>query len=570
MKKILIITVLVIVGILIITAVGGYFVANSFFKAESGFSLRSTLSDAMDKKVDYEDLNVKLGLGIKVELINFTIVDPAIPNKPMVQAGKVYAKMKLLPLLSKKIEVVSITIDNPEIYINDQLSKSEKKPKKNKPAKEKDPDKEKQKFSLSVPVIEINKGQFTYETETDTLLVSNIDLKLQLKANNFDKGKEDYSGSLIIKNVDGSYGQYNWHKASGSISVNQDQLSCKELLFATSLGKYWMTLEFNNWRNLGKVDTVRPDLSFHIISPLADFSQLAKGAEKETAEPDSLISEEEIVVTTPQKKESSFDLPINVKGIVDFKRVKTDFIDIDNLKIMVGANDKKMYLNLNTKIAGGDIKLETTLVNGETKSLKDLGYQGDLTVKHLRLEDISSKLLKKEFIDGRLSAEFDVSGTGVGLHEMISTMEGVGTISITDGFFYLPDNVKEFGKYAKTLKQEKVAVAIENSSTYSRGILKLDNLTAKSDIADASVTGYIKLSGYINARINGKLSKQVSKELKVPAKEMFFDEDKKLGFKVTVKGTFEEPEVKFHWEKLTGQVWKNMKRGVGNLIKGLF
>jgi hypothetical protein len=202
--------------------------------------------------------------------------------------------------------------------------------------------------------------------------------------------------------------------------------------------------------------------------------------------------------------------------------------------------------------------------------LNDLGYQGDLIIKHLNLEEISSKLIKQKLLEGSLDAEFDVKGTGIGLQEIISTMEGVGTISLKKGFFYLPDGVKEFGKYAKTLKQEKIAVEVENSSTYTKGILKLDNLSATSDIADAKVTGYIKLSGYINAQVNGKLSQQVSKELKVPGKEVFFDEEKKLGFKVSVKGTFDKPEVKFHWAKLTGQVWKNVKRGMGNLIKGIF
>ncbi|MBN2829327.1 MAG: hypothetical protein JXR56_03280 [Candidatus Cloacimonetes bacterium] len=570
MKKFLIITGIVVVALILVIVLGGYFTANRFFKAESGFSLRATLSDAMDKKVNYDDLKVKIGLGIKLELVNFTILDAVHPEQPIVKAGKVYANMKLLPLLSKKIDVVKIIIDDPQIYYNDEIAKSSAKPKKEKKVETDSPKKEKQSFALSVPEIIINNGQMQYESHTDTLRVSNINLRLQLKAKSFEKGKEDYSGSLIIKNIDGSYGPFEWNKASGSISVNQDKLSCEELIFATSLGNYWMTLEFNNWRNLNKPDVTRPDFKFHVISPEADFTQLTKSKPKEESVPDSLASIEEIQVEEVASRSSSITLPLDIRGIVDFKKVKTDFIDISNLQLLLGTDANKMYLNAKTTIAKGDISLETTLVNGETSSLKDLGYKGDLIIKHLNLEEISTKLIKQKLLEGNLDAEFDVQGTGIGLQEIISTMEGVGTISMKDGFFYLPKGVKEFGKYAKTLKQDKVAVEIENVSTYTKGILKLDNLTATSEIADARVTGYIKLSGYISTQVNGKVSKQVSKELKIPGKEVFFDEEGKLGFKVTVKGPFDKPEVKFHWAKLTGQVWKNVKRGMGNLIKGIF
>ncbi len=573
MKKVLIITGIVVVAIVLIVVLGGYFTANRFFNAKSGFSLRSTLTESMGKRVDYTDLKVKLGLGVKVEINGFSIVDSDYPDKPLIHAGKVYADMKLLPLLSKKIEVVRITIDNPEIYWNDKIKFEQKEKKPNSTTKSSKPEKSKKEsamFSLSVPEIGINKGKFTFETETDTLLVENINLNLQVSVNNLDKDKEDYSGTLEIKNIDGSYGPYNWQRASGSISLNQDKLSCDELIFATSLGRYWMKVDLSDWSHFGVKDVTRPKLTFHVISPLADFSKLPK-QEKANTEPDSLIAMEEIEVE--QKSDINNDkleLPLDVQGIIDFKKVKTEFIEINSLKTLIGANNDKIYLNVETSIAGGRVNLETTLINGKTKSLKDLGYKGELTISHMSLQEVSKSLIKDDFLEGNLYASFDVQGTGVSLQDMVSTMEGQGTISLKEGYFYLPDNVREFGKYAKTLKNDKIKVNVENTSTYKKGILKLDNLVAESDVADATISGYIKLTGYINTKIVGKVSRQVSKELKIPGKQMFFDEEKRLGFKVTVKGSFEEPEVKFYWAKLTGQIWKNVKRGVGSLIKGLF
>src|SRR5262249_33103144 len=61
---------------------------------------------------------VKLGWGVSADLSGVKIEDdPAISKQPFVTASDVYARVDLIPLLSRHIHVAKVTMENPQVRI---------------------------------------------------------------------------------------------------------------------------------------------------------------------------------------------------------------------------------------------------------------------------------------------------------------------------------------------------------------------------------------------------------------------------------------------------------------------
>ncbi|MGH7813145.1 MAG: AsmA family protein [Candidatus Binataceae bacterium] len=75
-------------------------------------------SAAIGRPVKADNIKAKLGWGVSADISGVTIGDdPAVSSKPFVQTGDVYARLELLPLLGKRIEVTEIVLEKPVVRI---------------------------------------------------------------------------------------------------------------------------------------------------------------------------------------------------------------------------------------------------------------------------------------------------------------------------------------------------------------------------------------------------------------------------------------------------------------------
>jgi uncharacterized protein involved in outer membrane biogenesis len=90
---------------------------NSIIEERQGYLL-AKVSDALDRKVEVSEIKVTLGWGMMADLTGLKIEDdPAISDRPFVEAADAYAKVDLLPLLSRHIHVTEVRLKNPEVHI---------------------------------------------------------------------------------------------------------------------------------------------------------------------------------------------------------------------------------------------------------------------------------------------------------------------------------------------------------------------------------------------------------------------------------------------------------------------
>ncbi|HEY6419152.1 MAG TPA: AsmA-like C-terminal domain-containing protein [Candidatus Binataceae bacterium] len=111
----------IIVGGLIIAVVAVLLVAaanlNSIIAERRGYLLQRA-SNALGRDVQVTDITATLGWGVMADLQGVKIADdPALSQKPFVEASDLYATVDLVPLLSRQLHVTELTLKNPEIRI---------------------------------------------------------------------------------------------------------------------------------------------------------------------------------------------------------------------------------------------------------------------------------------------------------------------------------------------------------------------------------------------------------------------------------------------------------------------
>src|SRR5208282_860951 len=86
--------------------------------AERRQTILDKVSTALGRQVHADDIKVSLGWGILADVTGVQVADdPAISNKPFIEANNVYARLELIPLLARRIEVTEVLLDEPVIRI---------------------------------------------------------------------------------------------------------------------------------------------------------------------------------------------------------------------------------------------------------------------------------------------------------------------------------------------------------------------------------------------------------------------------------------------------------------------
>jgi uncharacterized protein involved in outer membrane biogenesis len=113
--------VLAIVGVVVLAVAGVVIYAivnlNSIVQSRRDLIL-ARASDALGRKVDVQNIHASLGWGVVADLQGLTVADdPDFSQAPFVQASDVYARVALLPLLSRRLEVHRISLKQPVVHL---------------------------------------------------------------------------------------------------------------------------------------------------------------------------------------------------------------------------------------------------------------------------------------------------------------------------------------------------------------------------------------------------------------------------------------------------------------------
>ncbi len=86
--------------------------------AERRQPILDKVSTALGRNVHIDDIKVSFGWGILADVTGVRVADdPDISKKPFIEAGNVYTRLELIPLLARRIEVTEVVLDKPVIRI---------------------------------------------------------------------------------------------------------------------------------------------------------------------------------------------------------------------------------------------------------------------------------------------------------------------------------------------------------------------------------------------------------------------------------------------------------------------
>src|SRR5579864_8594030 len=112
-----IIVISVIVAVVAAVVIYAVLNLNGIIQNQRGLILTKA-SAAVGRKVEVQDIHASLGWGVIADLRGVTIADdPAFSQQPFVQAADVYARVALLPLLSRRVEIKQISLKQPVVHI---------------------------------------------------------------------------------------------------------------------------------------------------------------------------------------------------------------------------------------------------------------------------------------------------------------------------------------------------------------------------------------------------------------------------------------------------------------------
>ena len=120
MRKAVMIVGAVVAAVVIVVAAVFIYAArnlNSIVAERQGLLLQK-VSDSLGRKVEVSSIKATLGWGLVAELTGVKIEDdPALSDRPFVEASDAFAKVDLLPLLSRHIHVTQVTLKNPLVRL---------------------------------------------------------------------------------------------------------------------------------------------------------------------------------------------------------------------------------------------------------------------------------------------------------------------------------------------------------------------------------------------------------------------------------------------------------------------
>ena len=491
------------------------------------------IEDALNRKVQLQDIRLTIWPRIGARVAGFAVLDdPAFGSSPFTSLTSLDVGVKLLPLLSGKVEVEEITLRDPVITViknkNGVLNVSTigrtgvELPKT--PSRAPIPSTEgplKILALLAVDRVSIAGGKLTYRDLSAAKPTEYIlqDMELLLQSVRLGQSPRLHVGMLVQPfnlpvRLDGTFGPL---KESTDIDAINLQLALGKTDFAIT----------------GK--TVGRNASLNISAPVINTANLP--------------------VALPLQK------PVDVK----------------NLQIAAEVQGQDVLLqNFSFQLFDGQVTAEGRVTSGsETPP-----FTGKMTIQGMQLGPALNALATTQVsISGTAGADLGVQGRGLSMPDLTKSLEGTGHVAVKDGKIEGVNLLQEAISILKvvgiSLDNAKATAfsTIETDLAIKQGTIHVQRLLMDSHDFQATGGGTIGFDQTLNLTVNLNLSQDLSRTIarSSPAAKLAMKEGR-LSLPLMITGTAQAPSYGLDMKGLTGkvqeQVQKKVEEAVGGLLKG--
>ena len=526
----------IVIGLLIVVAlVVGVILALPFVIDLNKYQnqYKPLIEDALNRKVQLQDIRLTIWPRIGARVAGLVVLDdPAFGSSPFTSLTSLDVGVKLMPLLSGKVEVEEIRLRDPVITViknkNGVLNVSTigrtgvELPKT--PSRAPIPSPEgplKILALLAVDRVSIASGKLTFRDLSAPKPAEYIlqDMEILLQSVGLGQTPRLHVGMLVQPfilpvRLDGTFGPL---KESADIDAINLQLA---------LGKTDFTIT-------GK--TVGRNASLSISAPVINTANLP--------------------VALPLQK------PVDVK----------------NLQIVAEIQGQDVQLqNFSFQLFDGQVTAQARVTSG----FESAPFTAKMTIQGIQLGPALNALATTQVsISGTAAADLDVQGRGLSIPDLMKSLEGTGHVAVKDGKIEGVDLLQEAISILKvvgiSLNNPKATAfsTMETDLVIKQGIIHVQRLLMDSHDFQATGGGTIGFDQTLNLTVNLNLSQDLSQKFarSSPAAKLAMKEGR-LSLPLVITGTAQAPSYGLDMKGLTGkvqeQVQKKVEEAVGGLLRG--
>ena len=568
---------------------------------------RPLIEEALNRKVDLKDVRLTIWPRIGVRISGFTVQDdPAFSTGPFASLVSLDVGVKLMPLLSKKIEVEEISLNDPVIDIikdrNGVMNLSTLGPRD--PAitapgqSEASPQSSGNPLQLlallAVDKVVITGGAISYHDDSTPKPVEYRvhDLEVLLKS--------VHLGESPTLHLAATVQPYNIPvRLDGSFGPLIDRVELKQFAFDLGMGKVAMAVRGSVVGGTIEATLTSPlissaDVPVELPLPKPVFLKSLKVSATAKLPLPQGVSPLELADVT----DLGFDLVLgssvlSVKGAVAGGRAKisvaspainmgdvpvamsvkksTDIKDFQVTAELIGQ--EAQVSNLSFQIFGGQMKARA----GMTLEPVATPFNGKVVVHGLQLgpafETFGSGQVS---ISGIAGMELTLKGGGFSLPDLTKAMEGFGRVKVKDGRIEGINLIDEAlsrlqiaGQSSGNVKATAFST-IETDLAIKAGIITVQRFLMDSHDFQATGEGTVGFDQALNLKMKLNLSQALSEKIasSSPAAKLVLAGGR-LSLPLLITGTLQAPLYGLDSKAMTGKVQLKMKEKVEEAIGGL-
>lgn len=491
------------------------------------------IEDALNRKVQLQDIRLTVWPRIGARVAGFAVLDdPSFGSGPFASLSSLDVGVKLMPLLSGKVEVEEITLRDPVITVI-----------KNK------------KGVLNASTIG-RKGVGVPETPSRAPIPST-------------EGPLKVLALLAVDRVSIDGGKLTYRDLSAAKPTEYVLQDMELLLRDVRLGQT-PTLHFLSLVQPFNIP-VKLDGTFGPLKETMDIDainfQLGVGKTDFTITGKAAGNDANINITSPVINTANLPVALPLKKPVDVK----------NFQIAAEVRGQEAKLNaLSFQLFDGQIKGQGKLIAGSDAP----PFKGGVTVQGVQLGPAFTAVAETPIsVSGTAGADLSLQGQGFSMPDLTKALEGTGHMAVKDGKIegvnLLQEAVSALKVVGISLGDPKATAfsTIETDLAIKHGIINVKRLLMDSHDFQATGGGTIGFDQRLNLLVNLNLSQEVSQKLAgvSPVIKLAL-KDGRLSLPLAITGTAQAPSYGVDLKGVTGkvqeQVKKKVEETVGGLLKG--
>lgn len=493
---------------------------------------RPVIEEALNRKIALQDIRLTIWPRIGARVAGFAVMDdPAFSASPFTSLPSLDVGVKLMPLLSGKVEVEEITLVDPVITVIKNM-----------------------RGVLNVSTLG-RKGVAAPKVPSRAPIPS----------------PEGPLNILALLAVD-------------RVSVTGGKLTYRDLSAAKPTEYVLQNLEF-------RLDSVRlgQTPTLHLATLVHPFDMPVTldgtfGPLKETTDLDAInlqlaLGKTSFAITgSTVGRNAKINISSSVINTADLPMAlpfKTP-VEVKNLQIAAEVKGQDTHLhNLSFQLFDGQVKAQ----GGITSGSETPPFNGKVTIQGMQLGPAMEAVgTDKVSVSGTAATELAVRGQGLSMSDLTRALEGTGRLAIKDGKIEGVNLMQETLTLLKVVgvSQDNVKVTafstIESDMAIKQGIINVQRLLMDSHDFQATGIGTVGFDQTLNLKVNLNLPEVLSQKLagSSPVAKLTLTGGR-LSVPLLISGTAQAPSYGLDAKAMTGKVQERVKEraqeAVGELLK---